>query len=207
VSNPSFIRAPLIYRWLNGSYLTTSFPKEEKQIWLTFDDGPESEITPQVLDILKERSVGATFFCVGANAAAHPGLMERIVADGHLPGNHTWHHLHGWKTPPAAYAEDVTRCDSLFYTGIFRPPHGKFTPSQYYLLRERYRFILWSVLTYDFSRRITPEKCLDIALTYTTSGSVVVFHDSLKAAGNMLYALPRFLDHFLEQGYSFRNNW
>jgi len=179
-------------------------PATEKEIYLTFDDGPVPEVTPAVLEILREKNVKALFFCVGHNVMKYPEVFEQVKQDGHIIGNHTFHHLNGWKTPPAAYYEDVTRCEKYFQTKLFRPPHGKFTPSQYYLLRNRYLFVMWSMLAKDYHRRVTPEKCLDHVIKHTQPGSIVVFHDSVKAADNILFALPRFLDHFLEKGYRFR---
>jgi peptidoglycan/xylan/chitin deacetylase (PgdA/CDA1 family) len=179
-------------------------PTTEKEIWLTFDDGPVPEITPAILDILAERNVKATFFCVGHNVAKHPEIFEQVQKAGHAIGNHTYHHLNGWKTPPAAYYEDVVRCDELFQTKLFRPPHGRFTPSQYYLLKEKYLFVMWSVLARDYHRRVTPEKCLDNAIKNTHPGSIVVFHDSIKASEKVLFALPGYLDHFLRKGFRFK---
>ena len=198
------INRPFICRFFSRDHLICEVPTTENEIFLTFDDGPVQEITPAILDILKERETKATFFCVGDNVAANPDLFERLREEGHAIGNHTYHHLHGWKSPPGAYVEDVTRCESLFQTHLFRPPYGKFTPSQYLLLKNKYLFVMWSVLTRDYSRRVKPEHCLEIAIQNSRPGSIVVFHDSIKAAENVLYALPRFLDHFLDKGYRFR---
>lgn len=198
-----FIKRPFICRFFSREHLICEVPTTEKKIFLTFDDGPVPEITPAILDILKERNVKATFFCVGANVAANHELLERLIGEGHAVGNHTYHHLHGWKSPPGAYVEDVTRCEALFHTRLFRPPYGKFTPSQYLLLKDKYLFVMWSVLTHDYSRRVKPEQCLDIAIQNTRPGSIVLFHDSIKAAERVLFALPRFLDHFLEMGFRF----
>jgi len=179
-------------------------PSPEKVVYLTFDDGPVPEVTPGILEILRKKDVKATFFCVGHNVMKYPDVFEQVRQDGHGVGNHTFHHLNGWKTPPAAYYEDVKRCEEYFQTNLFRPPHGRFTPSQYFLLRKEYLFVMWSVLAKDYHRRITPEQCLDIVTKHTQPGSIVVFHDSIKASEKVLYVLPRFLDHFLEQGYSFK---
>lgn len=141
---------------------------------------------------------------VGDNVKKNPGIFERVVSSGHVTGNHTFHHLDGWKTPPGAYIEDVTRCESYFKTNLFRPPYGRFNPSQYFLLRKQYRFVLWSVLTWDFDRHTTPEKSLQYALDNCKNGSVVVFHDSIKSIENVRFALPRFLEHFLSLGFEFK---
>jgi peptidoglycan-N-acetylglucosamine deacetylase len=198
------VRPPFFYRWLSPEYLACDIPGQEKAIYLTFDDGPVPEATPEVLEILRQFDVTATFFMVGDNVRKYPGVFEKVKQDGHTVGNHTFHHLNGWHTSPGAYIDDVYRCREYFDTAIFRPPYGRFTPSQYFLLRKDFRFILWSVLTWDFHRHITPEKCLKNAIDNTQSGSVVVFHDHMKAMSNVRYALPKFLEHFLELGYRFK---
>ncbi|MCX6243643.1 MAG: polysaccharide deacetylase family protein [Bacteroidetes bacterium] len=197
------VRPPFFFRILSPEYLLCSVPTQEKVLYLTFDDGPVPGITPEVLRILQERNVMATFFVVGENVKKHPDVFRLIIAAGHAVGNHTFHHLNGWKTPPAMYVEDVMRCNEYLTTKLFRPPYGRFTPSQYYLLRKQYRFILWSVLSGDYNRKITPEQCLSNVLENSVPGSIIVFHDSLKAKDKLLYALPRFLDHFLGEGYRF----
>ncbi len=197
------VRPPFILRIFNSKYFSCSIPTSEKVIYLTFDDGPIPEITSGVLDILRERNIQATFFCVGENVKKHPDLFKQVSGAGHGIGNHTFHHLNGWKTPTAEYIEDAMRCDEYYKTNLFRPPYGKFTPSQYLLLRKHYRIILWSVLSGDFHPGISKAQCLLNVVTHTKRGSIVVFHDSLKAKSNLFYALPRFLDHFLDEGYTF----
>jgi peptidoglycan/xylan/chitin deacetylase (PgdA/CDA1 family) len=197
------VRPPFILRVFDRKYLSCSIPTSGKVIYLTFDDGPIPEITSGVLSILEERNIQATFFCVGDNVKKHPDLFAQISGAGHAIGNHSFHHLNGWKTPPAEYVEDVMRCNEYFKTNLFRPPYGKFTPSQYFFLRKHFRIILWSVLSGDYHLRITKEQCLQNVLNFTKSGSIVVFHDSMKAKDNLFYALPRFLDEFLEKGFRF----
>lgn len=197
------VRPPFILRIFDRKFLTCTVPATERVIYLTFDDGPVPEVTPDVLSILSEKKVAATFFCVGENVKKHPGLFAELKAAGHAAGNHTFHHLNGWKTPPAEYAEDADRCNEYFTTNLFRPPYGKFTPGQYFLLRKKYRIILWSVLSGDYHTGITPEQCLSNVINYTQPGSIVLFHDSIKAKEKLLFALPRFLDHFLDKGYRF----
>ena len=197
------IRPPILLRVFNGKYLACSIPASERVIYLTFDDGPVPEVTSVVIGMLKERNILATFFCVGDNVKEHPDLFAQVTGAGHAIGNHTFHHLNGWKTPPAEYVEDVMRCNDYFMTGLFRPPFGRITPSQYFLLRKQYRIIFWSVLSGDYHHGISKEQCLLNVVTHTKPGSIVLFHDSLKAKENLLYALPRFLDHFLNEGYTF----
>lgn len=199
----NLIRPPFFFRFFNKKYLLTELPEKEKVIWLTFDDGPHPEVTPDVLRILREKNARATFFLVGDNVSKYPGIFRMITDDGHTIGNHTYNHLNGWKTPPGEYAENAARCNEFFTTDLFRPPYGRFTPSQYFLLRKKYRFILWSVLSGDYSKQISPEQCLQNVLKYSKEGSIVVFHDSLKAKEKVLYALPRFIDAFREKGFDF----
>ena len=199
----SLLNPSVLFRFFNRQYLICCFPAEEKKLFLTFDDGPDPEVTPQILDILKERNAVATFFCKGENVKKYPGLFNRIKEEGHTAGNHTFSHLDGWKTPPGEYFENVTRCDEFFVTDIFRPPFGRFSLSQYYLLRKKYRFILWSVMSGDYHRNVSPEKCLINVTRKATSGSIIVFHDTPAASAKVLFALPRLLDFFLEKGFQF----
>jgi peptidoglycan/xylan/chitin deacetylase (PgdA/CDA1 family) len=178
-------------------------PGTDKKIFLTFDDGPVPEVTPEVLRILSAYNAKATFFMVGDNIRKYPQVFEQVVAEGHATGNHTFHHLNGWKTAPAAYAEDVMRFRQYTATKLFRPPYGRFTPSQYMILKKEFLFVLWSLLTWDFSKNVTPEQCLTAAVSNSRSGEIVVFHDSLKAKENVLFALPRYLEYFSGLGYSF----
>jgi peptidoglycan-N-acetylglucosamine deacetylase len=201
----SAVRAPFFLRWLSPEYLVCELPGPDKVIYLTFDDGPVPEATPEVLDILAKYNARATFFMVGDNVRKYPDVFSRVKEEGHAFGNHTFHHLNGWHTPPGLYLDDVSRCGEYFDTRLFRPPYGRFTPSQYFLLHNDFRFILWSVLTWDFHRHTTPEQCLKNAIDYTGNGAIVVFHDSPKAMVNLRYALPRFIEYFLNQGYCFKS--
>ncbi len=197
------VSMPYPVRMFSPRFWICEMAVTEKVIYLTFDDGPIPEATPEILAILRSRNAKATFFMVGDNARKHPDILKLVVEDGHPLGNHTFSHLNGWKTPPGGYVENVERCREYFQTNLFRPPYGSFGLSQYLLLRKEYRFILWSVLTWDFSHDTTPEQCFRYAIDNSRPGSVVVFHDSLKSIENVRYALPRFLDEFLDKGYRF----
>ncbi len=200
----STVRPPFFFRWLSPKYIVCDLFVDEKVIFLTFDDGPTPEVTPEVLSILKQYHATATFFVVGENVKKYPDIFEMIKRDGHSVGNHSFHHLDGWKTSPGAYIEDVKHCSDYFGTRLFRPPYGRFTPTQYFLLRKDFHFILWSVLTYDFNRKTTPQQCLQHALDHTKRGSIVVFHDNLKSIEKVRFALPTFLQHFIDLGYRFQ---
>lgn len=180
------------------------------QVFLTFDDGPVPGVTSFVLDTLAKFSAGATFFCIGDNIRKHPDLAGRINREGHAMGNHTFHHLNGWKTPAQDYHADVARCDAeidrfaarSMLTRFFRPPYGRITRAQIRTL-DAYKIIMWDALSYDFERKLSPETALRGVIAATRPGSIVVFHDSEKAEKNLNFILPRFLEHFAGLGYSF----
>lgn len=182
-----------------------------KVLYLTFDDGPIPEITPWVLEQLSKCNAKATFFAVGDNLARHRDIAEQILAQGHRLANHTHNHLRGWQTPLDHYLHNVQQCqqelDTLLpvttQSKLFRPPYGRITPRQASALRPEYELVMWDVLTNDYDSSLKPEKCLQEAIRCTQSGSIIVFHDSIKARRNMMYALPRFLDHFTASGYTF----
>lgn len=171
-------------------------PSTESSVYLTFDDGPHPEITPKVLSILKENDAKATFFCVGENAEKYPNVIKQILADGHSIGNHTQHHLKGWKTRSKAYFEDVQLCSNSIDSKLFRPPYGKLTKKQGKLILEKgYSIIMWDVLSYDYNSKYSPKDCFNHVKNQIKPGSIVVFHDSEKAEKNMLYTLPKILSY------------
>ncbi len=174
-----------------------------KEIYLTFDDGPIPEVTPWVLDVLKEYNARATFFCVGDNVRKHPDIFEKVIREGHTVGNHTYNHLSGWATENISYFHNIRHCARKVHSGLFRPPYGKMKPSQVQFLQRHYRIIMWDVLSGDFDRDITPEDCAQNVIQNAGPGSIVVFHDSLKAETNLRYALPHVLNYFTSMGYSF----
>ena len=177
----------------------------EKKMFLTFDDGPIPEITEFVLDTLKQYNAKATFFCIGDNVRKHPDIFHNIIAQGHSVGNHTFNHLNGWKSNDSDYMANIELCEKQLNldTNLFRPPYGRMKKSQSRQLPLTKEIIMWDVLSGDFSAEIKPEVCLRKSIRYARPGSIVLFHDSLKAAENMQYTLPRFLDHFVKTGYQF----
>lgn len=170
---------------------------------MTFDDGPQPGITEWVLDVLKGHNASATFFCVGENVRKNKGIYERILHEGHSTGNHTYNHLYGWRTDTARYIDNTTKCAELVHSKLFRPPYGKMKPSQYSMLNAQYSIVMWDVLSGDFDNTITKEKCLQNCSRHSREGSIVVFHDSVKAQKNLEYVLPRFLDIFSGKGFAF----
>jgi len=178
----------------------------EPTIYLTFDDGPIPDVTEFVLEQLDKYAAQATFFCIGDNVRKHREIFYQVIEAGHMIGNHTFNHLNGWKTDDEQYLENIQLCQEQIgvETGLFRPPYGRIKKSQATLLLDTYAVVMWDVLTGDFDQTLSPEVCLRKTLQYTEPGSIVVFHDSLKAWPTMRYVLPRTLAYFAERGYSFR---
>ncbi len=178
--------------------------KATPTIYLTFDDGPVPEITPAVLEILRQYNAKATFFCVGDNVRKHPDVYEMVLRAGHATGIHTFSHLKGIKTDDVTYFSDIEKCAEYVDTKLFRPPYGRISRSQVRYLRTKYRIIMWSALTGDYNHQLTKEQVLQNAIKHTGDGSIIVFHDSIKASERMFYALPRMLEHFAKKGYTFK---
>ncbi len=197
-------RPPLLYRLL--------FPEGiwrikrgggRRVVYLTFDDGPVPEVTPWVLDTLDRYGIKATFFLVGDNVARNPGLFEEIKRRGHSWGNHTMHHLQGRLVSTYRYMHDISEASSLIGSPLFRPPHGLIRWKQARAIKDHYNIILYDLVTRDYSRKLTPERVFNNVRRYARNGSIIVFHDSLKAEKNMKAALPRAIEYLLARGYEF----
>lgn len=181
-----------------------NYSRNEKNIYLTFDDGPIPGLTEWVLQELDNYQAKATFFCVGANVLKHPHIFESIKNAGHRVGNHTMHHVKGFKHTVADYLKEVEACGELTGNDLFRPPYGQLKRSQYRALTEkRYKIVLWDVISYDYET-ISGAQCADNVIRHSKNGSIVLFHDNIKAEHNLKYALPLFLDHFSKLGYQFK---
>ena len=184
---------------------TWRIPTEEKVLYLTFDDGPIPEVTPWVLDMLRQFNAKATFFCVGDNVKKHPSVFQQVLAEGHAVGNHTFNHLNGWDSENISFFHNVRHCAKLVKSSLFRPPYGRLTPKQSQFLTRHYQIVMWDVLSGDFDQSISKEDCLSNVIASTKRGSIIVFHDSQKAAERMMYTLPRVLEHFAAKGYRFES--
>lgn len=178
--------------------------KDKKVIYLTFDDGPTEEITHWILKTLDEFGVKATFFCIGNNAEKHPEIVDEIRQNGHSVGIHGYSHVRGLYKKQEEYLNDIKKSESIIKSKIFRPSHGRIYPSQVKKLNELgYKVVLWDVITRDYDTNLKEEEVLKIAKKYTRNGSIVVFHDSLKAEKNMKYAFPLAVKYWIENGYTF----
>jgi peptidoglycan/xylan/chitin deacetylase (PgdA/CDA1 family) len=192
--------------WMKWLYpgVIWNFSRQEKVLYLTFDDGPVPEVTPRVLDILQQYNAVATFFSIGDNVRKHPDVFRQVKAAGHRTGNHSFHHYNSWKVSAAEYIHDVEKAAEVIESDLFRPPYGKLTPRTLLHLGKKYRVIMWDVISCDFDTKVSAEQVCQNVIGNAGPGSVVVFHDSLKAAPTMLEALPKVLDYFKKEGYVFR---
>lgn len=207
-------KTPILLKIFLKNY-TWDIPAEtkEKILYLTFDDGPTSAITEWTLEVLKNYNAKATFFCIGTNIKKHPEIFNRIVSEGHSIGNHTHNHLKGWKTNITDYLTDVkiadtiiqNSCSKLSNSKLFRPPYGQITPRQGNALRKLgYKIIMWSVLSFDWEQDVSKETCFNTIIKSAKNGSIIVFHDSIKASKNMQFALPKVLDFYSKKGFVFK---
>ncbi|HKK62242.1 MAG TPA: polysaccharide deacetylase family protein [Bacteroidales bacterium] len=181
--------------------LTWEIPNDNNEVYLTFDDGPTPTVTEWVLDQLKQRGYKATFFCLGNNVKQHPQLFERIRAEGHAVGNHSYSHVKGFRKSVDSYIEDVDRASELIDSRLYRPPYGRILPRQVKKLKNNYRIIMWSVLSVDYNAQLSGDRVVRNVTDNLRPGVIIVFHDSLKASENLYYALPKVLDHIHEKGY------
>lgn len=198
----------LLQKCLPG--FTWRVPTRERVIYLTFDDGPIPEVTEFVLETLASFQARATFFCVGDNLCRHPDLAWKMVQGGHRLGNHTQNHVKGWQNSVGDYLDNIALCAQALapFVGpdspqLFRPPHGRLRRAQLRQLQQQYQVVMWEVLTYDFDAQLPLSVCLEKAIRHTRPGSIVVFHDSIKARRHLYHVLPRYLAHFARQGYRF----
>ncbi len=215
------IKTPWLLKKFYPESLTWNKNRNQKNIYLTFDDGPIPIVTPYVVKTLKRYNAKATFFCIGDNISKHTEIFDQLKADGHTIGNHTYQHLNGWKNKDENYLDDIIKCQELTQSELFRPPYGRIKKSQIKRLMDLgaktqevkaapqsahiSQIIMWDVLSGDFDTKLSPEKCLNNVLKHTENGSIVVFHDSLKAWDRLEYALPRMIEYFSEKGYLFKS--
>lgn len=184
---------------------------KDKEVFLTFDDGPIPGLTEYVIDQLNDYNAKATFFCVGDNIRKYPQIFKMLIENGHGIGNHTYNHLKAWKVNSNTYIENVFKCQDIIKDTIgkdevtlFRPPYGQITMKLINTLKNDFEIVMWDVLAYDFSKKHTSEKSLHRTISSTGPGSIIVFHDNYKAEDKLKYMLPRFLSHFTDSGYKFK---
>jgi len=197
-----FIKTPRLLKRMFPQQVW-SIDTRDKKLYLTFDDGPTPEITDWVLETLDQFHARATFFLIGKNVEQNPAMVERILARGHSIGNHTHNHMNGWESSNSAYLRNTLKTEKLLETNLFRPPYGRIKRSQTKAMSHRFRIIMWDVLSGDFDLQAKKEKVVRNVTEHAEPGSIIVFHDSVKAKPRLQYALPRVLEYFSQQGYSF----
>lgn len=196
-------RPPLFYRLLFPEAIWRIKHRRRKVVFLTFDDGPIPKVTPWVLDTLDRYGIKATFFMVGDNVRRHPELLEEVRRRGHAVGNHTMHHLQGMKVTAYRYMHDISEANDLIDSPLFRPPHGLLRWEQARAIKDRYNLVMYDLVTRDYSKKLNPEQVFNNVRRYARNGSIIVFHDSLKAEKNMKAVLPRAIEYLRSLGYEF----
>ncbi len=193
---------PFLYRMFFPGAIW-KIKSHRKKVYLTFDDGPIPEITPWVLDLLDKHRIKACFFCVGDNVRKYPEIYQMILDRGHLVGNHTYHHKQGLRSWTKTYSANVDKAQEVIDSKLFRPPHGHLRINQFFWLRRKYKIIMWDVVTRDYSNKMTAKGVFNVVRRYTRPGSVIVFHDSLKAWDRLEKALPMSIEWLKSRGYQF----
>lgn len=200
-------KTPFLLRALYPS-CTWKMPANEKSIYLSFDDGPHPIATPFVLEQLEKYNAKASFFCIGKNVVEHPEIYQQLISHGHTVGNHTMHHVNGWKTEDDLYLQNIAQASMQIQSNFFRPPYGRIKKSQIRKIRADksmpQEIIMWDVLSGDFDTSISGQQCLNNVLKHSQAGSIVVFHDSAKAWDRLQVALPATLEYFTQKGFQFR---
>ena len=178
-------------------------PGGQKKLYLTFDDGPTPVVTPRVLELLKDYNAKGTFFCLGRNTERHPELLAEIIKEGHAVGNHSYSHLKGWRSEDQEYFNDIELASSLIDSKLFRPPYGQIRRTQIRHLKNHFKIVMWSVMTHDYEPLVSRERCLKATLKHCYDGSIIVFHDSVKASEKLFYVLPKILEYYSVRGFKF----
>lgn len=182
---------------------------DKKRIALTFDDGPSRRNTEEILSILKEFDIQATFFVIGENAAKDPDRIKMIYEAGHEIGNHTYTHAYISKISKEALEEEIAKTEEILIeiTGekpkVFRPPGGYYNDASLEVLEKKgYQNVLWSLDTRDWSMPKSETIAAKVEET-ATGGDIILFHDLEDKRLPTPAALRRILPYLKENGYEF----
>ena len=192
-----------------GLYADERTSCDEKLIALTFDDGPHKKYTSEILDILDEYSIKATFFVVGVCAEKYPEIIAREIASGHEIGNHTYSHLHLRNANISEIAGEIDKTEQLlmenngYSTTLFRPPEGVCNDTVRAVAKNmNYSLVLWTVDTRDW----VPSSCESIVnsvLSSVDGGEIILMHDYVVGKSNTPDALRIIIPKLIEEGYRF----
>jgi len=174
-----------------------------KSIYITFDDGPFPGITENIIDILDHYNVPATFFCVGINVQKYPYIISRMIKSGYSIGNHTFDHLNGWEVKSNIFINNINKCETIIKKGLFRPPYGRLTIKQIYILKKKYKIIMWDINSYDYDSSYSTKECINHIKRAVKGGSIILFHDNEKSAKRTLEILPEVINYLKNSGYTF----
>lgn len=199
-----FFESPSLVRRLAPSVIW-QIKTRKRKLFLTFDDGPNPETTPQILSLLKAFNIPATFFCTGKNVLAYNDLYAEILGSGHTTGNHSFDHLDSWKTSSGFYLENIGKASDVIHSKLFRPPYGRLTPVTWHHLRRKYQIIMWSLMSYDYDPAVSASGIIETFLGKTMPGSIWLFHDNVKARETLHKTLPFLIEKFLQKGFVFEN--
>lgn len=204
-----FFKTPKLFEFLYPAALWHG-DRKKKKIYLTFDDGPVPDVTDFILDVLSDLDVKATFFCVGDNIEKYPGVFKRIIEEKHGIGNHTFNHLNGWEVSEENYLKNIQMCEEVINHNsaidrikLFRPPYGKIRKKTLKKIKNEYKIIMWDVLSYDFSPRVTADRCLEKSIKYTRNGSIIIFHDSARSFKINKLIISQFIRHLKSNNFEF----
>jgi peptidoglycan/xylan/chitin deacetylase (PgdA/CDA1 family) len=199
------VSSPFILKKIAPAALNWVVKTREKEIFLTFDDGPFPGVTDNILHLLDAYNAKATFFCTGRQAQRHPRFIDMIKDRGHSLGNHTFNHISGWGNSAKNYINDINLCNDVFQSNLFRPPYGRIMPGQVKMLKNRFNIIMWTQITHDYKKEIISSEKISKLKTTVIPGSIILMHDSEKAAKNVIVILKNLLEYFSDKGYCFCN--
>ena len=198
-----FVKTPNYIKWILPN-LIWDIPNKKKEIYLSFDDSPTPEFTYWILNLLSSLNIKATFFCVGDTSEKYPEIIADIIKDGHQIGNHTHTHINACYTSTKSYLNEIEKCSKVLpKTNLFRPPYGKMYPWQISEIREKYKIVMWDVLSNDFKKNISSHQIKTNVLNNVKNGSIIVFHDNKKSEEILKENLQEILLKLKEKGFVF----
>ena len=197
-----WVKTPTIFKRLFPK-IVWNFSEKEQKVFLTFDDGPSTNVTDSILTILEQEKVRATFFCIGKNVKKNPELADKILTLGHSIGNHSMTHVNGWRTRKNSYLRNINEASEYINSNLFRPPFGRFNLYSLDQILKKYKLVMWDVLSGDFDEKTEEKAVINNVINNVANGSIIVFHDNNKSKEKTLSALIKTIKKLKEKGFSF----